>query len=207
MFTNQCLVLSNWPTKFKISVEREQQLPFPAVTICNLNLHRKSILEQNPVLHEVLKQFIGEKGFLHGQSFQGDHEESEVHTVNLENQMSRMNLNLSFEAKKATHQSEDMFINCEFDQQYWDCDEVFTPTLVDGHHCYTFNSEYYLTNHSRFYTQTAGSKSGLRLYLNSELQEYDFADEPGGFRVLFIYAIKPICYLFVQNFVVKSIKI
>ena len=137
-------------------------MTFPAVTICNQNLFRRSVISRvtnitddlmlfltlisgNTVLVNNFDygKFLNESG---GELFEKD---------------------LSFYFNNSGHQLEDMLLTCQYNGEIQQCN--FTQQSSTSGNCYTFNSGH---DGSVFYTTQAGYFFGLELILNAEEHEY-----------------------------------
>lgn len=149
------------------------RIPFPAVTICNQNLYRKSAISNATNITDDVMSFLT---LVSGNS------------VLLDNFNFREYLNQSgnlfaedspFFYNNSGHQLQDMLLSCRFAGKVQDCS--FTRRSSTSGNCYTFNSG---NNGSILYTADPGYFFGLELILNGEEQEYFLADiDSVGFNV------------------------
>ena len=151
------------------------QLPFPAITICNKNYFRKSVAESTGVdLNEIAKFLLVASGnpFLL-QDFDFD-EFYDDHKELFEGENSTFHIHI------AGHQLEQMLYSCKFAGK--DCGlHDFTQRSSYYGNCYTFNSG---INASVLYSNNSGQHYGLELILNAEEYEYFLADSISvGFNV------------------------
>ena len=151
----------------------KSEIPFPAITICNQNLSRKSVISRIANISEDLMLFLA---LISGNN------------VLLDNFDYRTFLNETdeifgedsdFYYNKSGHQLENMLLSCRFDGETQQCN--FTQQSSTSGNCYTFNSG---QDGSIFYTTDAGYWYGLELILTAEEHEYFFDDiDSVGFNV------------------------
>ena len=151
----------------------KSEIPFPAITICNQNLSRKSVISRIANISEDLMLFLA---LISGNN------------VLLDNFDYRTFLNETdeifgedsdFYYNKSGHQLENMLLSCRFDGETQQCN--FTQQSSTSGNCYTFNSG---QDGSIFYTTDAGYWYGLELILNVEEHEYFLTDiDSVGFNV------------------------
>ena len=150
------------------------QLPFPAITICNKNYFRKSVAEKTGVdLNEIVKFLLVASGnpFLL-QDFNFDEFYME-HQELFEGESS------AFHIHNAGHQLEQMLYSCKFAGS--DCLHNFTQRSSYYGNCYTFNSG---IDAPVLYSNNSGQYYGLELILNAEEYEYFLAESISvGFNV------------------------
>ncbi|KXJ28989.1 Acid-sensing ion channel 3 [Exaiptasia diaphana] len=148
------------------SVEVSKSLPFPAVTICNQNMMRKSQI-MGTIAQDYLDQLDPVKYKKYGQK-------SEVPSFDVEKKV-----------KKTGHQLDKMMQECSFPGIDCSYAKHFTmATALSFLHglCYTFNPNSSTANGKDV---TEGQWQGLRLYLNAEPSEYygPYSYDATGFKV------------------------
>ncbi|XP_078381087.1 acid-sensing ion channel 1-like [Oculina patagonica] len=140
----------------KVSLEYEGTPEFPAVTVCNFNRFKRSVVIAKGY-DELLSKFEKKSFGL----------QAENDTIDLSNYTADFNfteLNLI-----AGHQINDTLLGCVWSGQMCDY-RNFTPVLTDMGLCHTFNSG---KNGERILkVKQAGSTFGLTLSLNVQQKEY-----------------------------------
>ena len=154
---DRSLLLASSPVTTKVEVHEQDNLQFPAVTICNYNMLRKSVVLSKPEYHSLAMVLVNwttmatyDLGVLN----------PEANFVN----MSEFNL-------LAAHTLESMVLWCTFMLQSG-CIRHFTPIMTSIGLCYTFNSQELIDNGVMYNTSRTGLKYGLRLLLNVQQEEY-----------------------------------
>lgn len=129
--SNRIIFLANGPTSTTVSVVEADSVDFPAVTLCNLNLIRKSYLESvSPGLAELIQSVFYTQGndLLCKSAF----EQLEPNSV-------LVNESFPDLLWKGRHTAEDTIYTCRFKGQ--ECSwRDFMPILTPSGVCYTFNS-------------------------------------------------------------------
>ncbi|CAH1802000.1 unnamed protein product [Owenia fusiformis] len=166
LFTHQLitsfLYYFSYPMSVTMKINYNTTLTFPAVTVCNQNAFRATMMEELG-LYENLTELYSEHG------------SGEV-------SQSFRNLSLLHLFKTGGHQLEDMVLSCHWSGRECSPDEI-TTTFTDYGTCYTFN-------HGRNGIPTlesiqTGSAYGLKLRLNVEQYEYMKGPNSGaGVKIL-----------------------
>ena len=134
---------------------------FPAVTICNVNLFKKSTFESMVDENElsVLTDIFMNP--------------SKACTNETTDYLSRLGSNISYRHIQdvARHQAEDLIVKCTYGGK--DCNHTdFSEVLTRLGYCYTFNSGNGMTDKTLLKSQGIGTRYGLFLMLNIEQDEY-----------------------------------
>ncbi|XP_071950722.1 acid-sensing ion channel 1-like [Antedon mediterranea] len=163
-------LLMSRPIHSVVKVVYEPSLQFPAVTICNFNMFRKSYITNLGKDYEdyIDKLYPTENG----------HNNAKSNDFNFE---TIDHLNMSEFYYQAGHQKHDMIKLCEW--QGRPCSpEDFDSSLTDFGLCHTFNSG----EHSpATVVYNKGARFGLRLELDVEIYEYMAGPHTSvGFKVL-----------------------
>ena len=157
-----------YPISSRVTLKYTENLTFPAVTICNYNQWRKSVVQaENSDF--VNKYFF--PAFDRNDSFNvGDYNVTDI--------------NITAEVLRGAHQKENMIVSCTW-RSVEPCSYLnFTQVITDFGVCYTFNNPSDLSN-SLTVRQT-GYEHGLFLRLNLEQWDYFYGERKGaGFKVLF----------------------
>ena len=149
-----------------------KQLPFPAVTICNLNSFRSSAIPPNFTTDEVVLflNSISAEPWL-SDNFDVDGFIRKYEQVYGSDRAFLGNFG---------HLLENMLLTCYFESTPCDTSDFVTRVTSLGL-CYTFNSG---ENQPVVYTDKYGYENGLRVTLNTEVYEYFTAeDDSTGFYV------------------------
>lgn len=130
--SNRIIFLANGPTSTTVSIVEADSVNFPAVTLCNLNLIRKSYLESvSPGLAEFIRNVFYS---------QGNDQLCKETVEQLELEPNSVLVNESFPDLlwRGRHTSQDTIFACRFKGQ--ECSwRDFVPTLTPSGVCYTFN--------------------------------------------------------------------
>ena len=160
-----------YPISSRVTLKYTENLTFPAVTICNYNQWRKSVVQAensdfvNKFFFPVLSR---------NDSFDvGDYNVTDI--------------NITAEVLRGAHQKENMIVDCSW-RSVEPCSYLnFTQVITDFGVCYTFNNPPDLSN-SLTVRQT-GYEHGLFLRLNLEQYDYFYGERKGaGFKVIFIFS-------------------
>ena len=166
-------------TAMNTSLQSRQALknsvPFPAVTICNQNLFRKSVVSNATDITDDLVTFLN---FLAGnlivlRSFD--------YTTFLDKYGKQLFADESsvFFYKNSGHQLQNMLIACRYGGEFKNC--TFKQRSSTSGNCYTFNSA---EDEPILYTTESGYLFGLELVLNAEEYEYFLMESDSvGFNV------------------------
>jgi len=152
------------PTSTTVTTDRQLELDFPAVTICNLNVLRDDYL-QRIKLDGFIKQSIHFR-------YQ-DPNQNKICAAALENVSTPFLANISYQSllDDGTDTLSELIVDCEF--QGTTCEvnsSYFVPTMTRFGICYTFNSGRGYRPILKSYG--TGSRMGLRLTLNVNRSRY-----------------------------------
>lgn len=162
--------LAGGPTATTISLKRERSLPFPAVTVCNLNVARRSHLEENGLV-----DFVSSVYLVDPDDPSYDCESNALSLMpagNLSSSGMNAQLDTSFHDVQfeGRHALEDFIAGCFFQGRNCPVRENFVPVLTQLGYCYTFNSG--RNGRPINYTNGTGPRQGLQLLLNIQQSEY-----------------------------------
>ena len=148
------IFLASKPTATTISLQREQLLRFPAVTICSLNPVSQMYSEERNLL-EFLRNVVIFNDSLCMQSLENATVEDDFDFYTL--------------LREGRHPAEDLFLDCQFEGE--PCTpEDFLPTITRLGFCYTFNSG--RNGSITKMTDGSGTTHGLELILNISQGDY-----------------------------------
>ena len=159
---NRIIFFAGSPTSTTLALTRQDNLTFPAVTVCNLNQFRQDVLNAlHPDFAETLRHVFYSDSL--------DVNETQECSAGVAEFVQRANLhNLTLESLYYTARDPyDDFINaCYFSGKR--CNESdFTTVLTDIGYCYTFNLREPLLK-----AVSTGTKAGLFLALNIQQPQY-----------------------------------
>lgn len=186
-FAYFCYVISNcfviyysYPVATRIQVIKENQLPFPAVTLCNFNQFTRSYMEKNPLMAEVAQyvNFLTESSL----NFSDPEVLAEVNSFNL-----------SEVTWEASHKMDKMFRDCRWKSVRVNCSEYITVTATSMGYCFTFNSYEFAQRNERLMATRTGKSSGLSMVINIQQDEYYFQHGiSAGIRVWVLFSLQPL---------------
>lgn len=154
--------LASRPTATTISLQREQEIDFPAVTICNLNMLKRDYLTENglsSLVQEILLLEPEDEGFV---GICTDYFQSNPDLPNV------TYMEMLFQGK---HDLESFIIGCDYFGR--ECSitlENFVPTLTRLGICYMFNGGF--DGHPVRKAKGTGARLGLRLIVNVSQDQY-----------------------------------
>ena len=172
--SNRIIFLASGPTSTRVSIVEADSLNFPAVTLCNLNLIRKSYLESvSPGLAEFVRNVFYSQGS--NQICRNTTEEFE-----LEHMSMLINESLPDLLWRGRHTAEDTIFTCRFKGQ--ECSwRDFVPVLTPSGVCYTFNSG---KQAPLMTTNGTGIRFALSLIVSIQQHEYNAAlDQDAGIKI------------------------
>ena len=148
-------------------------IPFPAVTICNQNLFRKSVISN---VTNITNDVMSYLNLISGNNVLLGHLNYRRFLQQYGNLLGE---DSAFYYNNSGHQLEDMLLSCRYAGEAQQCN--FTQQTSSSGNCYTFNSGH---DGSIFYMTEPGYWYGLELILNAEEHEY-FIDQSDsvGFKV------------------------
>ncbi|XP_064392817.1 acid-sensing ion channel 1C-like [Halichondria panicea] len=162
---DRIIYLAGGPTATTLSLERQVNLTFPAVTVCNLNQYRKDVVD---AIHPELSEHL--RGVFYTDP--EDVDETLTCSYVLSSISERANLtdltltDLSYMARDPI----EYFITaCYFSGRRCSHSD-FTTVLTDSGYCYTFNS--YKREPSLITATNTGGKAGLSVALNINQSQY-----------------------------------
>ena len=171
--SNRIIFLANGPTSTTVSIIEADSINFPAVTLCNLNLIRKSYLESvSPGLAEFVRNVFYSQG--NDQLCQNAIEQFETSNSVLVNE--------SFPDLlwRGRHTAEDTIFTCRFKGQ--ECNWTdFVPILTPSGVCYTFNGG---KQAPTMKTNGTGIRFALSLIVSIQQDEYNAAlNQDAGIKI------------------------
>jgi len=125
------------------------EIPFPALTLCNMNKVRRSKVEK--IVADLKKDptnlyLLQEEFFIDEVCDSNTHLGEEVDTAANHDIIEQLHhgLNLSDEdvhhmLNEVAHPCDDMLVQCHFEGEERDCTEIFIPVITDDGQCCSFN--------------------------------------------------------------------
>ncbi len=148
------------PTATSITLQRKQEIDFPAVTICNLNMLRKEYLEKYNLDDLVRNIFLDDIS---------DPRVQDICIDKLNNITDLPNITYQRLMEDGRDNLQSFIIACQYLGR--ECEwSSFAPTLTRLGVCYTFNSGY--GDIPKLKTSGTGSRLGLRLIINVSQDQY-----------------------------------
>ncbi|XP_076071766.1 acid-sensing ion channel 1A-like isoform X1 [Mytilus galloprovincialis] len=155
------LHLSHNPTITSFTTSIQETIDFPAVTVCNLNQVKSSVLE-----------CFSEKDKLEAsKTFYALSELSIIlEHFGLRSTQTPIPGDVLYScARNHSHQIGDMIRYCHFKQELIDCKDIFTPIMTELGVCYTFNKD------AKMVAESVGETAGLRFFVNIQQDLYFFS--------------------------------
>ena len=157
--SNRIIFLLGNPTSTTLQLVSEENLTFPAVTICNINSVRRDFLQERGLFHFFRTAALLEPGQPDFQSdcdnlvseFSGSVSDSDA-------------LSFTDIQEQGRHSVDNFVLSCRFLGRLCNITENFTPTFTQLGYCYTFNSSEV--------TNGTGPRNGLQLILNIEQDQF-----------------------------------
>lgn len=162
------------PTATKVHILTETPMDFPAVTICNFNMIRKSLVPESSIMEYVIRSL-----FPSGYGYEPP-DFSNSTKLALANKMNMTEL-----VYNSAPKFEDMFLACYWISREINCSEYFTPTITPMGLGFTFNSEEFIRTNGSMKVYRTGSEQGLHIRLNVEQDDYFYGmSASAGFKVI-----------------------
>ena len=153
--SNRIIFLLGNPTSTTLQLVSEENLTFPAVTICNLNSVRRDFLQERDLFYF----------FRTAALFEPDLPDFQSECNNLVRAFSNNDAPSFTDIQdQGRHRLEEFIIGCRFLGRLCNITEYFTPTFTQLGYCYTFNSSEV--------TNGTGPRNGLQLTLNIEQDQF-----------------------------------
>ena len=151
------------PVTSIVKINYVSHVPFPAVTFCNYNWWRKSIVPEE--FHEAIRSLNPDRNNPVNASY------LEAHGVTVSD--------LSDLLRRDGHQIEDMLLSCTF--KGVDCTAInFTQSITDFGLCYSFNND----PDNVYNIHQSGSHNALFMKINIQQYEYIFGqNNAAGIKV------------------------
>ena len=174
MGTKQLIVYLRHPSGTKITIRSEKPLEFPAVTICNQNNYRKSVIGNDSVTQQIIRNLYpidvtDTSEAVTSQALQTDTSTGQaVYDWSL----------------AAAHRIEDMVWQAWWKGRRIEVNDYFKRVFTDQGICYTFHSAEYVKANGSMFVNRTGSDYGLWLRMSVEHDEYFFGyTSSAGFKV------------------------
>ena len=144
-------------------LERNDSLILPAVTICNVNSIKKSVIVAKwpQVLPDVAIQMAS--AFL-GLGIPHDTKKADLDLMR--------NVKFGELINIASFNSSDVFVSCIIGIDDYDCSKYVTSFFTDYGICFTFNSDQYAKEYGMLSTSLAGDRHGISLTVDINPDEY-----------------------------------
>ncbi|XP_061179662.1 acid-sensing ion channel 2-like [Saccostrea echinata] len=156
----------SYPTLTILNIKMEEEITFPAVTVCNISPYKMSKLNPDEATMDYLERGSNIGSFVPPLNF------SDPKYLPLyENGTEDWLVNISYSVS-------DMFIACKWKEMvYFDCTKLFTPYKTEWGLCFSFNG---LDTREPRRTHYTGSILGLTMYLHINQSDYVFARNMGA---------------------------
>ena len=153
------ILYSEVPTATTVYTDHVHALTFPAVTICNLNGYRLSVLNEKNITEYITASILQKRQNENGK------QRCEAAMSNFDTRE-----DLSSVIRQTSQPLKDLIVDCSFLGQPCDLEAMFTPYSVPTGTCYTFNDR----NTTREYFSVTGSgfRHSLQLVANVRHDSY-----------------------------------
>ena len=171
------------PSSTTLSVSNKDSVPFPAVTICNLNPIKKSVAEQLNIADLLKLYYQSNTVFFYTRPHL-------LYTLNLStNEPCNSYLNV-IDNSTQSMTLHDLYVNgafnsseliqlCFFGQEYTICNDMFEPIITHLGLCYSINTN------ATLFSRTPGVSGGLYVLINIQANNYIASlDGTAGVKVL-----------------------
>ncbi|XP_030833004.1 amiloride-sensitive sodium channel subunit beta isoform X4 [Strongylocentrotus purpuratus] len=151
------------PTTTKISLITKSRLEFPAVTICNLNMLRRSMLKGDEYDYSGIEDIEDPNDWeaLYNLSKGSDY-----------NNFKNFVKPTKEELRTLGHKAKDFILQCSFDTEACSYENFTVIQNAEYGNCFVFNNAHKLKRGKRTTTSRTGSQYGLQLTLMVEQPEY-----------------------------------
>ena len=164
---DRSIIFSRRPTATTVTVEKnENGLPFPAVTICNLNPVQKSYADDQNISDTLRFLFNADLALLSG--LPASFRQEECYNILNKTEGVQSNLTIYDIYKEGVISPKTFIQSCIFGNGN-DCRDDFDLVLTTSGPCYTFNG--YKSESDKIIRST-GFRFGLRIILNIEQSDY-----------------------------------
>ncbi|GFO14491.1 acid-sensing ion channel 1-like [Plakobranchus ocellatus] len=133
ILVNQISMFYKHPVRTVTKVTLNNELTFPAVTLCNLNQHIKDRVPDNPLIQQVLfyqSEYAAiSRGYYHHHN-----------TSNLDNLTDVSGEELRRILRESAPRLDEFLLQCRWQMNFYKCEDLFKIMHTDFGTCYTFNS-------------------------------------------------------------------
>ncbi|XP_070553825.1 acid-sensing ion channel 4-A-like [Ptychodera flava] len=157
------------PVNTVVSYREMESMPFPAVTICNYNVYRKSVVKES-----VLGQYLDA---MYGNPFSPETDEN----TTLPEPPANYFANKTQIMYQSAHRIEDMLKECKLSSDVYCSAENFTKVITNFGVCYTFNGEV----GNALKVRARGQQNGFFVSIDIQQNEYYYGPNVGaGLKIL-----------------------
>ncbi|KAJ8298909.1 hypothetical protein KUTeg_022969 [Tegillarca granosa] len=162
-----------YPTMSNINFEFVDELPYPAVTICNVSPYKKSALNGDAVLDYYFLTISRMASFVTPLDYSNPMYADYNKPLD-ESWLQNISLTI-----------DDMFLYCIESNTNAPCRERLTPYITEAGLCYTYNSYEYGKRHGNMKTSLTGSNSAPTFYIHINQDQYVYnQDLAAGIKVV-----------------------
>ena len=167
----QIIFLSQWPTRQSVGETRRESLPFPAVTLCNINGARKSVTDHLN-LTDYLSCAFEVYGFTGAMLARSAEHVSNCAKLHIPDNSEQLNYTILEVFRNASQDPSRFIVDCGWfgSNKPFSCDYTnFTGVPTNNGYCYTFNSK---DSGDRLETGGPGQRFSFEVTLNIEQEDY-----------------------------------
>ncbi|KAK7097714.1 acid-sensing ion channel 1-like isoform X2 [Littorina saxatilis] len=194
MGTGLCVILfiqvqrlASFPTRTSVRAEFDDEVPFPAVTLCNLNQFTKSRLPLDPGLRYLIKllseaSVIGQETYTSTTTTPQPQTDLNPTSKNADISSSRVPRWSNITGPElhqivwdTAQDTSDFLYLCSWERQIVPCREMFEATLTDLGVCFTFNGRGVGGRYKKLMSSQFGAWTGMRVLMFINQTEYYYA--------------------------------
>lgn len=156
---------AKYPTMSNINFEFVEELPYPAITICNISPYKKSSLNGDAILGYYFLSISRMTPFVTPLNY-SQPKYAALNEPLDENWLQNISLTV-----------DDMFLYCIEANIIAPCGERLTPLITEAGLCYTYNSYEWGKKNGNLKTSLTGSKSAPTFYVHVNQDQYVYSHD------------------------------
>ena len=165
---DRIVYLADGPTLTTVSILENDSIEFPAITLCNLNLIKKSFLDSASADME-LRDLVQRALYTHGVTVNQECSQT-VNKSETEHKQSPKNLSLQDLLWYGRHTAKETIFSCRFMEQQCNASDFVPSLMPSGGVCYTFNRG---GGTQKLVSNGTGTRFALTLVVYVQQHEYN----------------------------------